>query len=361
MEVSTKKISDPMSTQFAQSSHSRRLVLLVRICLVGFGVLLGLGAIELALRFLPILPRGSEFDSLADLRHSILAGITSDESSAHRTVTLGGIILPHPDDQIIYDLKPNIDVTFQGVPTRTNSCGMRWRETSIAKPAGTYRIALLGDSFAFGWGVPEDKGFARVLEDTLNGISQGRPHFEVINFGVPGYSTFQEVALLKERGLDFDPDAVIVYFVDNDFGLPFFIRDHSSSSQLTDALSFTRKSRDSDGEQATSNGRLPVADPSRALLELASLAKERGTKIYLAINPRKSWEKIQSRLWALKQLPEITVMPLIDDLITSINARAVPDDELQLKGDPHPGVAKHKILGEIMAPYFIPVIESQAR
>jgi hypothetical protein len=110
-------------------------------------------------------------------------------------VSLRAIVRSHPSDSIIYTLKPDLDLNFVRARVQTNSCGMRSPERPIVKPPGVYRIALLGDSFAFGWGVEQHETFAQKLEDVLNKRSRGHVKFEVLNFGVPGYSTFQEVAL----------------------------------------------------------------------------------------------------------------------------------------------------------------------
>ncbi|NDC39492.1 MAG: hypothetical protein EBZ48_15880, partial [Proteobacteria bacterium] len=100
----------PADSAFEQSP-SKLARVSSRIGLALFGIALGLGALEIALRVFTLMPRGSEFDSLSDLRRSILSGLGSDQAEssekggAPRSVTLGGIIVPHPDDQIIYDLK----------------------------------------------------------------------------------------------------------------------------------------------------------------------------------------------------------------------------------------------------------------
>jgi hypothetical protein len=42
----------------------------------------------------------------------------------------------------------------------------------------------------------------------------------------------KQVSLFEELGLDFNPDAVLLYFVQNDFGMPFFIRDLSGNNGI---------------------------------------------------------------------------------------------------------------------------------
>jgi hypothetical protein len=88
----------------------------------------------------------------------------------------------------------------------------------LAKPEGTYRILVLGDSTTFGWGVPVEKPYAKLLEQKLNeNLRPGGPkRFEVMNTGVGNYNTAQEVAYFKERGRLYKPDMVILGFFTND-------------------------------------------------------------------------------------------------------------------------------------------------
>lgn len=91
-----------------------------------------------------------------------------------------------------------------------NSRGLRDREHDHAKPPGVRRVALLGDSVAWGWGVDDGAGFADLLEDRLG------PGVEVINLAVPGYSTDQHLATLTDEAARYDPDLVLLCFVLND-------------------------------------------------------------------------------------------------------------------------------------------------
>lgn len=101
------------------------------------------------------------------------------------------------------------------VTYRINSFGFRDRERSLEKPANTYRILMLGDSTTEGWGVSQDKTFSALLEEKLNGL--GKLHFEVINMGVTSYSPLLEYLQLKNIGLKFNPDLVILNFDYSDF------------------------------------------------------------------------------------------------------------------------------------------------
>lgn len=99
---------------------------------------------------------------------------------------------------------------------RHNSIGFRDTEHSARKPAGVFRILVLGDSFTYGVGVSADATYVAELGRLLNETFRGRPLVEVINTGVPRYWPEAERLLLEHYGLAYDPDLVLVEFVPND-------------------------------------------------------------------------------------------------------------------------------------------------
>jgi hypothetical protein len=109
-------------------------------------------------------------------------------------------------------LKPNLrDADPYGPGSlNSNSAGLRGvREFSEHPPDGVTRIVLLGDSFAFGEEVADRETFALRLEEI-------RLDVEVLNFGVHGYGHDQMLVYLREEGLRYHPDIVIVGFVQDD-------------------------------------------------------------------------------------------------------------------------------------------------
>jgi lysophospholipase L1-like esterase len=91
---------------------------------------------------------------------------------------------------------------------------MRDGEYSTEKPDGSFRIVALGDSIVYGFGVRIEDTLAKKLERKLN--SAFSANFEVLNFGVPGYSTQQETELYRTRARHFDPDLVLLGYDLND-------------------------------------------------------------------------------------------------------------------------------------------------
>ena len=105
------------------------------------------------------------------------------------------------------------------IPVTINSDGFRDIDRLVSKDGQTIRILGLGDSFTFGWGVALEKTYLKRLEASLPQII-GQP-VETINTGVPGWGLDQYYICLKEFGLQFSPDIVVVgYFLDDLNGPP---------------------------------------------------------------------------------------------------------------------------------------------
>ena len=234
---------------------------------------------------------------------------------------------------------------------RDSSYGMRSKEVSNTKAKDTYRIALLGDSFAFGWGVEFDESFAfktqELLETKLKKTTF-KKDVEILNFGVPGYSTFQEVALFKELGQKFKPDAILIYFIDNDFGLPFFIKNYEQPEKLFDAGEFN-KLKDKDKEYNKYRQFLDKMNANYHVKEISEHCREKGIPLFLAINPNRKAEKMRHALWILKEDPNVNLIWMRDDFLKTVRERKIDIKDLSLIGDPHPSVLSHGILAEILA------------
>ncbi len=117
-----------------------------------------------------------------------------------------------------YELKPNLNTIYESYEVVTNSEGFRGPEYDLQKPADTYRVVLIGDSVCFGKYASEITLAVR-LEKKLRSICQGRK-YEVLNMGVEGYNSIQELERLRITGLKYRPDLVIVYYCMNDPDYP---------------------------------------------------------------------------------------------------------------------------------------------
>jgi lysophospholipase L1-like esterase len=97
---------------------------------------------------------------------------------------------------------------------RTNSQGFRGtKEYSINPEDGVYRIVVQGDSVTLGHGVKDNETFSAVLEDMLRkkGINA-----EVINMGVSGFGTAEELIQFDNVAKQYNPNLVILAYFQND-------------------------------------------------------------------------------------------------------------------------------------------------
>lgn len=131
-----------------------------------------------------------------------------------------------------YQWSPNPDLGYEPVPQapgttasgdrfdpnwRFNRLGFRDRDHAPAPQPGVFRIVVIGDSIAEGFGVDDDSAtFPALLEKNMG---EAGHEIEVVNLAVSGYNTQQEVAMLVERGLGFQPDLVLLQYCPNDTGI----------------------------------------------------------------------------------------------------------------------------------------------
>lgn len=186
--------SDIAERKVTATHRSRLRLLLLRLLLTIGGVIAGLFIVEMGLR-------------------------------------IGGFNYFNPyivDQDLGYSLRPGAEGwwTREGrTYVKINSQGYRDREHSIAKPPDTFRIAILGDSFAEAFQVPLEKTFWSVIERRLQECPRmAKTKVEVLNFGVSGFSTARELILLQKRVWQYSPDLIVLLVtIAND------IRDNSRS------------------------------------------------------------------------------------------------------------------------------------
>lgn len=162
--------------------------------LVLAGVLAGAALVELGLRFAEPRPAG-------DLR---------------------GLHQAEPGTPWLYRLRPGAELSLErtgGVRYRVNEDGFRGRPYTKERRAGAFRVAVLGDSVTFGFGVAEDDVYTARLEAQLAEILPGRA-LEVLNQGVGGYNAYNEAALYEGIAAAWQPDLVLVQFCINDLNDP---------------------------------------------------------------------------------------------------------------------------------------------
>ena len=101
---------------------------------------------------------------------------------------------------------------------RINRDGFRGPDYPLQKPPGVIRIAVLGDSYVEAMQVAENETFTAVIQRDLADCPALRgKRVEAINFGVDGYGTAQELAVLQRKAWAYSPDIVVLaIFLGND-------------------------------------------------------------------------------------------------------------------------------------------------
>ncbi|MCC6405751.1 MAG: hypothetical protein IT453_01200 [Planctomycetes bacterium] len=135
------------------------------------------------------------------------------------------ITQPSSNHELPFELKPGArDVVHYpelgrwrafDVSYEVNAAGFRDVLIPFAKAPGHVRVLLVGDSLTMGTGVPLEHTLSRQLEAILR-ADVGSERIEVMNFGVLGFNTRQEVELLLTRGIEYQPDIAVVCFYMND-------------------------------------------------------------------------------------------------------------------------------------------------
>jgi len=175
-----------------------------KLLLIVIGVLLGLTVVEIALRVAGIAP--PEVRAYDPVRGWQLkpgaTGLQRSEGHAHVVINTGG---------------------FRGP------------EVAVTKPPGVVRVAVVGDSFTEGMHVPYEQTFCAVMERELSRCLPRGLRPQVLDFGVSGYGTAQELLTLREQVWPYAPDLVILaFFPGND------VSDNSSALDSESWLSGER-------------------------------------------------------------------------------------------------------------------------
>ena len=125
------------------------------------------------------------------------------------------------DPNLLWKLEPNRRFETGNDVTQINSSGLRESlDLSTPKRSKEKRIAVTGDSSIYGWGVKDNETYAIYLERELR--RRFKNPIEVINLGVPGYSTEQTIRLLDDIGWSYQPDLLIVSNIFSDCNIDAF-------------------------------------------------------------------------------------------------------------------------------------------
>jgi|GEM_PF-3010873 len=124
---------------------------------------------------------------------------------------------PNLRDEPYLHTKASFDPQYDVLKISTNSAGFRDRERTLQKPADTWRVAFVGDSFVFGLDLTDAQTLPRQIEDELQrrGGLGGRA-VEVLNFGLPGLN-FEGMGRVTQIVVAaYHPDVVLYSFISDD-------------------------------------------------------------------------------------------------------------------------------------------------
>jgi len=159
-----------------------------------------------------------------------------------------------PDERLGWILRPGVGgwSTKEGRAfVQVNSSGARDRDHRLHKPAGVYRIAVLGDSFSEAMQVEREQAFWALLPERLRACGfQSAKRIEALNFGVSGYGTAQQYVMLESHAMRYSPDLVLLQFTngndvrDNHHALshekarPFFMLERGGGVRLDESFAY---------------------------------------------------------------------------------------------------------------------------
>ena len=126
------------------------------------------------------------------------------------------------DAELLWRLEADTLFESPAGTTKINAVGLREELVPDQKKQNNeLRVLVTGDSSIYGWGVRDNETYAVYLERELRSRLPGK-RIEVINLGVPGYSTEQTIRLLERVGWSYEPDLVVVSNIFSDCNIDAF-------------------------------------------------------------------------------------------------------------------------------------------
>jgi lysophospholipase L1-like esterase len=130
--------------------------------------------------------------------------------------SIAPLIQPTNSPGLIYELKPNNSTRLLTSQINTGPEGYRIDPdaTPPAAGAGIPRIAVLGDSTSFGWGVEFRQSYPELVRSRLEARTGGA--IDLRNYSIPGYNSEQELALFLQKVIAYQPDLLVLHHDPND-------------------------------------------------------------------------------------------------------------------------------------------------
>ena len=122
------------------------------------------------------------------------------------------------------------EINKHGVKIAIGDHGFRGPTPSPEKAPGAYRVALLGDSFVFAASIDYENTFAGLMNRYFK---EKKQPVEVIDMGVDGYGTIEELLVYEHEARKLKPDLVVLcFYVGNDLHNNYPPREHFPGYEL---------------------------------------------------------------------------------------------------------------------------------
>lgn len=150
----------------------------------------------------------------------VLLGLAAVEAFCRVAERITDVLLgPFEIDAVpdVLGFEPHHEIGHLDLVTYANQGGYNGAFVPPSRRPGTFRVAVLGDSFTFGWGVQPEQAWPALLEARLDaGLAPTGLDAEVLNFGVPGYNTWLQLLHWRRVVSRYAPDAVLLGYYSND-------------------------------------------------------------------------------------------------------------------------------------------------
>ena len=276
-------------------------------------------------------------------------------------------IMMHGNPFLLWELAPGTRQEAGGQVT-INGNGFRDQNRSSPKRP---RAMVLGDSSIYGFGVSDSDVFTTLLENDLQA--------DIINGGVPGYSTTQALNLLWGRGLALDPDLLIVASLWSDNNFDSFVdadqlsryaawqRTGQASIQgvlerfaIYRALEFAMKKDQAETvswmelrrQKPSGNRRVPIQQYAANLAEFCTVMADRGGGVVFVVLPNR--HDVEG---GIEQPPWVPYRSVMRSTARACGAPIVELPEVfRAAGQPflfldemHPSVPGHQLMAKAIA------------
>ena len=253
---------------------------------------------------------------------------------------------------------PSSRALLQSVDIRINEKGLRGGPVAPRAP-GERRILVLGSSVTLGWGVPEEETMTARLQQMF--AAEGA-RVEVLNAGIGNYNAVRYVERFKQRLADLDPTDIVVHYFLRDAEVLDAGRDNwllrNSELAATTWIAFSRyfgKASEKTLEQHYRDVYRPDAPGYRqmraALHELATIARQRGIRAYLAMTPDVhdlvdyKFGFIHEEMAKVAREEGFTYVDLLPAM-----RNLTPRELWSMPGDPHPNGLGHRLMAQALYP-----------